>query len=218
MTIKETHDRILFEVNKDQAGYLRHEDIDAALDRAQIQVFNELLGSRIGYGINHKVHVYLNPFKYYKDDVTTQDDGIYNFTSEFLYVIGLSTSTNKRIQLVSEDELPDILDSTIVAPTINYPYAVLAGQGEPGKTKIQFFPQQKFENLKVRLLTRPTKPNYSYTISGRAVTHSSSNSTNLQWSDKAIEELIIPKALSLIGKHLKDNEQVQYSEAKSQIQ
>ena len=218
MTIKETHDRILFEINKDQAGYLRHEDIDEVLDRAQIQVFNELLGERIGYGTTHKIHVYLNPFKYYKDDVSTDSDGIYNFTSDFLYVIGLSTSTNKRVQLVSEDEIPEILDSAIVAPTVNYPYAVLAGQGTPGQTKIQFFPQQEYTNLKIRLLTRPTKPNYSYTISGRTVTYSASNSTNLQWSDKAIEELIIPKALSLIGKHLKDNEQIQYSEAKAQMQ
>lgn len=74
MTIQEVHDHILLRLNKDQTGYVSHEEIDLALDFAQMSYFNRLFGSPTtyqpgrnvampSYGVTQKIHDDLLPFK-----------------------------------------------------------------------------------------------------------------------------------------------------------
>lgn len=74
MTIQEIHNHILLRINKDQTGYASHEEIDRALDYAQMVYFNRLFGSPAtyqagrhvstpGYGVTQKIHDDLLPFK-----------------------------------------------------------------------------------------------------------------------------------------------------------
>lgn len=62
-TIDKVHNQILFLLNKDQTGYVTHDEIDIALDLEQMKMFEELVQSPK----THKFHDYLMPFKTTKE-------------------------------------------------------------------------------------------------------------------------------------------------------
>ncbi len=74
MTIKQVHDFILFLIRKEQTGHLSHSEIDLALDAAQMDYYNKLVGyisegheanptRKIFYGKSKAIHTHLMPFK-----------------------------------------------------------------------------------------------------------------------------------------------------------
>ena len=238
MDLKVIHDRIDFEIAKEIDGYVSPEQKDIALDAAQLRAFSFLLGNesefspqlplaKTGYGKAQKIHNYLSPFKVeinYKsdsyllsDETGTGPDGVIVLPEDFLYLTGIYTTNNKRIKIVNEDELADHLDSEILRPSGSTPIAIFGGKGGTingfsieGKRKLQLFPQTGLA-LTAYILRRPAKPVFSYTIENRVVNYSATNSTQMEWDDIAIEQLIIPRALEIIARNLKDAEQTQYS-------
>jgi hypothetical protein len=238
MDLKEIHDRIDFEISKEIDGYVSPEQKDLALDAAQKKAFSFLLGnevefspqvplSKTGYGKHQKIHNYLSPFKeeieYNGSDYTlsnllgTGPDGVIVMPENFLYLTGIYTSGRKRIKIVNEDELADHLDSEILRPTSTIPIAIFGGKGGTingvsieGKRKLQLFPQTRLA-LTAYILRTPAKPRFYYTMNGRIVQYDAALSTQMEWDDIAIEQLIIPRALEIIGMNLSDQEQTQYS-------
>jgi hypothetical protein len=82
MTIKETHDLLLFELNKNEYGYISHSEIDDVLHRAQMEEFKFLLGDereftagaplgRTAFGISQALNNALLPFV---EKLTYNDD------------------------------------------------------------------------------------------------------------------------------------------------
>ena len=238
MDLKEIHDRIDFEITKEVDGYVSPEQKDIALDAAQLRTFSFLLGneaefspqvplSRSGYGKHQKIHNYLSPFKveldYTRDTYTqsnqvgTNPDGIIVLPEDFLYLTGIYSTSKKRIKIVNEDELADHLDSEILRPTSASPIAIFGGKGGvvngvsiEGRRKIQLFPPSGLA-VSIYFLRRPKQPALSYTMSGRKLVYAASSSVQMEWDDIAMEQLIIPRAIELIARNLKDNEQTQYS-------
>lgn len=238
MDLKEIHDRIDFEISKEIDSYVSPEQKDLALDAAQLKAYSFLLGneseanpqlalSRTGYGMNQKIHNYLSPFKaiqvYNTNNFTNANlygvgpDGVIVLPEDFVYLTGIYNSANKRIKIVNEDELADNLNSEIVRPTTTMPIGIFGGKGgqingtEIGnKRKIQLFPNSALA-VNIYYLRRPARPNFVYTNTNRVITYDVGSSTQMEWDDIAIEQLIIPRALEIIGMNLGDQEQTQYS-------
>lgn len=120
MTIKEVHDLLLFELNKNEYGYISHEEIDKVLDRSQMEEFKFLLGDerefsagvplgRTAFGISQSLNNALNPFIKVYRYANIPYDGSNNGTQlssaneydpqyivlpdDWMYTLELSTST-----------------------------------------------------------------------------------------------------------------------------
>ena len=122
MTIQEAHNQVLLRINKDQTGYATHEEIDRAMDFAQMVRFNQLVGSPAtyqpgryvgtpGYGVTQKIHDDLLPFKvvlgYNNQDYTTLNSrgtgpkGVMVLPSNYLHTVALYRATDPDWQTVT---------------------------------------------------------------------------------------------------------------------
>lgn len=226
MDLFEVHKRIRQAFNKDMSGYLTSEEIDRALDRAQLQEFRHLYGddrmlpnAPLSYGMTLKIHTDLNPFK--KSFVFNQNtysptanpagtgpSGILILPNDFVFFISIRrTSPDAPIKLISEDEIAHRISSTLRGPTSARPIAIINGPSdgagfEPGRTRLQIFPQAPIQGT-IHYLSRPKAPLLAGTLSGRTFQYNVSGSTQLQWTDTAVDR-IIERALSILGETLRD--------------
>ena len=230
MTIKETHDLLLFELNKNEYGHISHSEIDDVLDRAQMEEIKFLLGDerefsagnaigRTSFGISQSLNNALNPFIAITDYANVEYDGSNNGTalssansadpayivlpSDWLYTLEIVPSNGTRYDIVPQGKVGSRVRSAInngefltyagVGGTFNgnafttaayRRYNRLAGQG--GTT------------FSLHYLKRPAKPNFSFTQSGRSITHDANASTDLEWDDIHINKIIV-RALILLG-------------------
>jgi hypothetical protein len=230
MTIKDVHDRIRLILDKSQVGYVSPVEIDHALDMAQIDLFNELYGNArayqpgrsvppLHYGATQKINDALSPFKV-KVTLGTADtaNGLISLPVTYVHLIGiykrsynnaLLRNVYKSIKIISEDELANRLDSFIFNPSTSAPVGVLNGKGS-----IQLFPMNDLD-VDVHYLRRPATPVFGYSInsSARTLIYDANSSTQLEWSDIHINN-IISKAVSVLGASIKDPQAVQFGELK----
>jgi hypothetical protein len=226
MDLFEVHKRIRQAFNKDMSGYLTAEEIDRALDRAQLQEFRHLYGddrmlpnAPLSYGMTLKIHTDLNPFKksfVFNQNIYNQTtnptgtgpSGILILPSDFVFFISIRrTAPDAPIKVISEDEIAQRLSSTLRGPTFARPIAIINGPSdgagfELGRTRIQIFPQAPVQGI-VHYLSRPRAPLLAGTLSGRTFQYNVNGSVQLQWADTAIDR-IIERALSILGETLKD--------------
>lgn len=233
MTIKDIHDIILFYTNKDQNGYISHEEIDMVLDRAQLSQFNEFYNNPklykqdnqvpvIGYGESQRINDALSPFKStYTFTNTDTVGGILNLPSNYMYLIALYTSQfvsqlNRNVinpvTVLNEEELVYRLESQVIPVTVDDPICIMNSSN-----KIQLFPDVP-QSGKVFYFRRPAVPKFGYTVptgGSRTITYSDSLSTQLEWREADINNIII-KALGYYGLNMSAQDITQYSEIKNQ--
>ena len=215
MTIFDVHNWIDFLTNKAQGVYFTHEEKDMALDRAQMQYFNEQYAY---YAVAQKMQESLSPFKTTytflnapSGLITTPAGYQYLIGGRVIYMDGTHTR-NKSLKVLSSDELAYRLDSQLRPVTAYKPVAVMAGKVS-GISLIQLYPKQTFAG-EIDYLRRPAVPKYAYTQSGRAFTYDPANSVQLEWGESELNELIM-RALSFLGISIDDQLVTQYAEAKS---
>jgi hypothetical protein len=140
MTIKDTHDLLLFELNKNEYGYISHSEIDDVLDRAQMEEFKFLLGDerefsagnaigRTSFGISQSLNNALNPFITLTDYTNTEYNGANTGTalssanqadpsflilpSDWLYTLDIVTPTGARLDVVPQGKVSSRVRSRI---------------------------------------------------------------------------------------------------------
>ena len=140
MTIKDTHDLILFELNKNEYGYITHEEIDNVLHRAQMEEMKFLLGDereyraessagRTSFGISQTLNNALTPFISTVEYVNADYDGSNNGTAvssvnvvdpkyivlpeNWLYTLEFLRSDGTRTDIVPQGKLASRLRSRI---------------------------------------------------------------------------------------------------------
>lgn len=238
MTLKEIHDRVLFDLNKEQVGYVSHEQIDLALDRAQMAEFEDLFGNpeeypmpRKAYGVTERINEALNPFKvlhsFTSSSITstnfngTGPNGQIIMPEDYIHWLSMYTTAGNKIDVVKEDELPGRIRSSIIAPSTIKPVAVLEGKGGTigsidigDRVKFKLYPEFSTISGKVWYLRRPAKPNYVANISGRTISYVHATSTQMEWDDVSLER-IINKAVGYIARFLQSPADVNYSEMKA---
>ena len=223
MNINDVHRVILFILDKEQNGFISHDEIDDQLDRAQMVLFNNyFVNPKIPasaqpqiYSENQRIHDSLSPFKD-RYTFTNTPSGVVTLPSDFMHLLSLYTtlysSTLSRniyssVQILNEEELIERLESQVIPVSADDPIGIMNKQN-----KIQLFPETA-QSGGVYYMRKPLKPVFGYTQSGRNVTYNSGTSIQLEWKESDIQNIIVI-ALSYLGINLSSADIVQYSEGK----
>jgi hypothetical protein len=230
MNIRDIHNVILFYIDKEQNGSVTHEEIDIVLDRAQMARFNDLYANPskfrpdnqspvVGYGESQRINDALSPFKKtYVFAPGTTPGGVITLPSDYMYLISLSTSVysntlqrniTRAVEVNNEEELVLRLESQVCPVSLSGPICIMNGNNQ-----IQLFPDVP-QSGKVYYFKRPAVPKFGYTQVGRTITYDSTTSTQLEWKDAEINN-IISIALGYLGLNLKSEDLVQFGELKNQ--
>lgn len=201
MTIKEIHDLFKLLGDQSQSGTFSHEEIDVFLDRASMWMVAEM---RRVYGEGVDTHECMAPFvRRFDFALEEEDDGLLEIDKDLnfmrLSVINVveivdGGRTEKGIEIVNDTELSLRLRSQLY-PVSQQPVATVEGIG-----RWQIYPKEAFAGY-VKFLKRPAKPVYQYVLSGRDETHDPSGSTDLEWGEGYINQVVV-KALTLAGFNL----------------
>jgi len=150
MNIRETHDTILFLLNESKVGNRTHEEIDRALDTAQMEYFEDLYGDPISrgafdtWGTTHKIkadlvpfhrRLLLNPFVYSQDNLGGTADGRIVLPSDWIYtrvILKGETYKVKRFEFILEEGVQNIIATTLSSDSV-YSFEIdlgdIAGDG-----------------------------------------------------------------------------------------
>ena len=227
MDLKVIHDTILFYLNKEQNGYVTHGEIDSVLDKAQLVLFNQYhtnpkLPSQAQaalYGESQRIDDALSIFKAkYTFTNLTSPSGVVTLPSDYMHLLScfttvyngtLSRNVYSGVQVLSEEELIERLESQVIPVSVDDPVGIMNNQN-----KIQLFPEQG-QTGGVYYLRRPVAPVFVYTQSGRTVTYNQGASTQLEWRDFDVSN-VISIALSYYGLNLSSAEVMQFAQLKIQ--
>lgn len=155
----------------------------------------------------------------------TGPDGALRLPTDYLHLLSLlnvvydnniQANRTRPFDTLNEDQLAERIDSQFLAPSALYPCAIVAGRlASDGNRYIQFLPEEG-RSGKLWYLRRPAKPNYVYTVSNRVETHNAQASTDLEWADQVVNEIMM-LALSLLGVNLGDMGVTQFAESKGNM-
>lgn len=212
-TIQDIHNDILFLIDKEQNGHTSHEEIDQALHLSQMEAMGNYIKA---LGTSTYVNDALSPFIYkesYNTGATasgavTLPSGFMKTVSLFSLVYNNATLTTDRIYIepITEEQLPDRLQSQVVPISVRQPVYVQR-QGT-----LQVFPASAF-NGELIYIKEPNKPVFAYTQSGRTITYSSGSSTNLQWRQTELNGIVY-RAIEILGFNLNDIPTIQFGDKK----
>lgn len=227
MDLKVIHDTILFIIRKEQNTFISHEEIDQILDRAQLVLLNQYhtnpkipaMQQAQLLGESQRIEDALSPFKAkYTFTNGTTASGIVTLPSDYLHLLALYTTTYNStlgrnvysaVQILSESELIERLESQVIPVTSEDPIGIMNNQN-----KIQLFPESPSSGA-VFYIKRPTPPVFSYTQSGRSVSYDQLSSVQMAWRDTDILNIIVI-ALSYIGINISSADVMQFAELKTQ--
>ncbi len=217
MDINQIHNWINFITNKAQGSYYSIEEIDMALDRAQMTYFNETYAQ---YSLAEKIDDSLSPFKTKYSFLTSDTtSGLVTLPTNYLYMTGGHISVvdhgnakSRPLKVLTEDELSYRLNSQLRPVTNNTPVCIIAGKSA-GSTLLQLFPAVAMAGT-IYYLRRPAVPAMGYTQSGRTITYNSGTSTQLEWNESEIMEIMI-RAIESLGISIDDQQMIEYADAKT---
>jgi hypothetical protein len=197
MTIDEIHNFINDLLDKEQGGYQSHEEIDTAIDRGSMWLYN-VFENR--YAISQEAQDALSPFKK-QLPFTTAGDGSYSLPASENYqtLLGLgvvlmenSQPVPRRVKLLKEDELYDRLRSQLRKPTASEPVGITVNLGG-----WKLYPARVYAGY-VNFLRRPAAPKYAYTKNGRVASYDAANSVQLEWAERFHNKIVL-QALEFLG-------------------
>jgi hypothetical protein len=226
MDINTIHSTILFYLNKEQNGYVTHEEIDEVLDRAQMVLFNQYhtnpklpaQAQTAVYGESQRIDDALSPFKaVYTLTAGNTPGGLITLPAGYMHLINLYTTVYNSqlgrnvysgVQMLSEEEIVERLESQVIPVTSDDPVGIMLSQN-----RIQLYPATTATG-QVNYFTRPVKPVFAYTQTGRTITYNQAGSTQMLWKDMDINN-IISTALSYFGLNFSSQEVMQFAELKN---
>lgn len=219
-TIEDIHNRFLQLIDKEKNGYITHAEIDRLIDIAQMEELNELYGNPRKDGIpmhlgrSQSINDQLSPFvktqqlnsgNTVSGVVDTPEDYMIGITLYLHHPVGMSYE-KRFVTPITEEELSYRLTSQILAPSTKNPvYVHRAG-------KLQVFPANVFAGELV-YIKRPDAPVFAYNQTGRQITYDEYYSTQLEWNDNSINNIIY-RAISIGGFTLADANTSQYGDVK----
>lgn len=204
MQIDEVHRLILQGVNKTQAGYLSHEELDDFFNRAQRAEFSHLL-SGVPYARVRKVHLDLAPFKVLVSGAPSSATGYVTTPLDLEYLITVMSGAGDPVQIKTEEQIVHHNNSALVPYDSSNPMCV------PYSSGFQMYPKEAWD-VTYWYLATPSDVIFSYTMVGRTVTYSDIESTHPLWVGAALER-VINRAIELAAEFL----QVQGVDQKMQI-
>jgi hypothetical protein len=226
MNINDIHNNILIILDKEQQGFVTHDEIDRVLDISQMALFNTYFNNPKSaqqgqtYWKSQRIDDSLSPFKEkftFASGGAISSTGVITLPVNFMNLLSLYTtvynSTLARniysaVQVLNEEELIERLESQVIPVTSDDPIAIMNKNNQ-----IQLFPESA-QSGGIYYLRRPVKPVFGYTQVGRVVTYNSGTSTQLEWKQDDINNIIVG-ALSYLGVNLSANDIVEFAELKN---
>jgi len=189
--LNDIYNFMVFIVRKERGVFITIPEFQLTLDNAQIEAVEDWF--RL-YGETQSIHDAIRKLRV-QIQFTTSNDGILTFESDYLHMIGggftVNGSTINTIRFLNEDEISFALKSQLRAVSSSNPVA------KDISTGLQLFPQIQHIGF-YNYLRRPAAPVYGYTTSGRTITYNPSTSTQLEFTDVYINN-IISRALKFWG-------------------
>jgi hypothetical protein len=127
-----------------------------------------------------------------------------------LYSNTLGRNVYNPVTVLNEEELIYRLESQVVPVTTDDPICIMNSGNA-----IQLFPDTVAQTGKLFYFRRPAVPKFGYTTSGRTVTYNSGTSTQLEWGEADINNIII-KAMAYYGLSISNNDVITFAENKNQ--
>lgn len=214
MTIDETHRLIRFLIRKANGAWFSPEQIDDALNIGQLAVFNTYFEIKTK---TQPIHMALNPFRVPLDFTPANfTNGVLIKPAGFLYIAGLMVRNydnkykkafTEDVRIYKENQWEGAKKSQVNPATSVSPISM------ENETGFEFHPMGNY-NGKLRYLRLPVAPYYAYTIVNRQPVNNAGASTNLEWADIYVNQIIL-KALSSIGINMSAQDILTYSEQKT---
>jgi hypothetical protein len=206
--INDVYNFLTFIVRKERGVFITIPEAMQTLDNAQIEATEDWFA---GYGATQILHDAIRKLRS-QVQFTSASDGMVSFPSDYLHMIGnpytVTGSTVNAVRFVNEDELPYALTSQLRPVSASKPIAKDSSVG------FQLYPQflqTGFYNY----LRRPNTPVLGYTQSGRTITYNPSTSTQLEFTDVYINN-IIARALKFYGINMAEQDIQQFAQIQTQ--
>lgn len=181
--LNEIYDFMVFIVRKERGVFVTIPEFENTLDNAQMEAVADWFEL---YGTTQKIHDAIRKLRS-QVQFTSTSDGQVNFASDYLHMIGgaytVTGSTINSIRFVNEDELALALKSQLRPISTSAPIA------KDTATGFQIYPQTTQTGF-YNYLKRPAKPVYGYTLVGRTITYNPLTSTQLEFTDIYINNII----------------------------
>tara|TARA_B100001063_G_scaffold154487_1_gene144142 strand:- start:15 stop:737 length:723 start_codon:yes stop_codon:yes gene_type:complete len=238
MTIDEVYRLVQAFANKEQRGFITPSEFNLLAKQAELELYNKRLAIVMEKSQPKKAAGFYNESlspTLAKQDLShflsiasisfTNDTKPYLGTASLIkadYIESIfinndeehSISTNIPVEIVDNVNINQILRSSLVKPSIEYPIALLSESG--ANKKISMFPETIKECVLYYYLNDNT-PKWGYvTISGKPV-YDHSSSTQFKLSQRCHGELVT-KILEYLGVSIREAEVVQYAQNKEAIQ
>lgn len=202
--INDIYNIMVFIVRKERGVFITIPEFQNTLDNAQLEAVEDWFSS---YGETQIIHDAIRKLRT-QTQFTSNSGGEVTFPSDYLHMIGspytVTGSSVNAIRFVNEDELPYALTSQLRAVSTAKPIA------KDISTGFQIFPQSVqigFYNY----LKRPASPVFGYTQSGRTITYNPNTSTQLEFTDVYINN-IISRALKFWGINMAEGDIQQFAQ------
>lgn len=206
--INDVYNFLTFIVRKERGVFITIPEAMQTLDNAQLEATEDWFA---GYGATQILHDAIRKLRT-QVQFTSASDGMVTFASDYLHMIGnpytVTGSTINAVRFVNEDELPYALTSQLRPVSSSKPIAKDSSVG------FQLYPQflqTGFYNY----LRRPNTPVLGYTQSGRTITYNPNTSTQLEFTDVYINN-IISRALKFWGINMAEQDIQQFAQLQTQ--
>jgi hypothetical protein len=234
MTIDEVYRLVQTFANKEQRGFITPSEFNLLGKQAELELYNKRLAMIMEKSQPRK------QAGYYKESLTPElaEQDISNFllatqstvSDSLLPYEGATTSidsdyiksifinddeehsldTNVPVEIVSQVNVNQILRSSLVKPSIEYPIALLSSSSSESK-KITFFPETITRCVIYHYVCN-NNPNWGYvTIAGKPV-YDASSSSQFKISPRVHGELVV-KILEYLGVTIREADVVNYAQS-----
>lgn len=206
--INDIYNQMLFIVRKERGVFVTVNEAMQTLDNAQLEATEEWFST---YGATQIIHDAIRKLRVQKS-FTSDSTGLVTFDADYLHLIGgaytVSGSTINNVRFLNEDELALALKSQLRVVSTSNPIAIDASVGfrlYPASTQSGFY----------NYLRRPATPVLGYTQSGRTITYDPNTSTQLEFTDVYINN-IISRALKFWGINMAEQDIQQFAQIQTQ--
>ena len=181
--LNDIYNFMVFIVRKERGVFITIPEFENTLDNAQMEAVSDWFEL---YGTTQKIHDAIRKLRS-QVQFTSTSDGQVNFASDYLHMIGgaytVTGSTINSIRFVNEDEVALALKSQLRPVSTSLPIA------RDTATGFQIYPQTTQTGF-YNYLRRPNKPVYGYTLVGRNLVYDNATSTQLEFTDIYINNII----------------------------
>lgn len=214
MNLQQCFDSLNLWINKYLGGYYTVAELEQLLDDGQIALYNDYQPKA---STSQRIKDALSPFRAsYNITPSNSIGGIVTIPANMNYlnlldieiryaISGRSITKHTALQVYNEDERADRLNSQIDSVSVTDPICEQIGDGS-----WQIYPESQYFG-KVTFYRRPIRPVFGYTvISGRVIVYNPSTSTELEWKETQVREVLL-KSLESIGVNLSSEDVEQFA-------